>query len=111
MLYTMLKNSKIKKTSCPDINAIAWKTKIFKFENSSFENIINYLNGCYHTNMIIKNESLKKCLVTASFDNQSIESVLNVLKATLDIQVEKMDEMIEISGKGCRNDKREEMSN
>jgi transmembrane sensor len=106
-----VKNSKIKKTSYPDVNAIAWKTKIFKFENSTFENMINYLNGCYNTNIIIKSESLKQCMVTVSFDNQSIESVLNVLKATLDIQVEKKDDMIEISGNGCRNDKKEEISN
>jgi transmembrane sensor len=99
-------NTKIEKSTNPDINTIAWKTKIFKFENTTFENIISMLNVCYNSNIIIKNDNLKKCIVTVSLDNQSIESILKVLKATLDIQIEQKEKLIEISGNGCENEKK-----
>lgn len=99
--------SKIKKDTNLDTNSIAWKTKNFVFEEASFERIINTLNTCYNSQIIITNEKLKKCLVTVSFNNQSIESVLKVLSATLDIQIEKKDKIIEISGNACGNEKKE----
>jgi len=99
--------SRIVRSTSPDINEIAWKTKNFVFEEATFEQLVNKLNSCYNSEIIIKDESLKKCLVTVSFNNQSIESILKVLSATLDIQIEKKDKVIEISGNACETEKKE----
>ncbi len=97
-------SSKISKLVSPDINSISWKTKIFNFENATLEQIIQTLNICYHSNIVIKNTKLSHCSLTVSFNNQSIESILKVLEATIDIQVEKKDNAIEINGNGCGNE-------
>jgi hypothetical protein len=43
--------------------------------------------------------------MTATFDKQSLEAVLNVLKATLDLQVTNTGAGIELSGHGCNQGK------
>ncbi len=100
-------NSRIIKSVNPETNTIAWKTKVFVFEEATFEQIINTLNDGYGSQIIIMNEDLKKCLITVTFNNQSIESVLKVFSATLDIQVENKGKIIEISGNACGNEKKE----
>jgi ferric-dicitrate binding protein FerR (iron transport regulator) len=55
----------------------------------------------YHSDIKLNDEQLKNCRVTTSFDNQSLEEVLIVLKATLDLTIQKTGPAIIISGKGC----------
>lgn len=92
---------KINKSNNRDTNYLAWKTKIFNFEEATLEHIIETLNQCYNSNIIIKDNNIKQCTVTVSFSNQSIESILKVLKATLEIQVEQKNNVFEITGNGC----------
>jgi ferric-dicitrate binding protein FerR (iron transport regulator) len=56
----------------------------------------------YHTSVRISDDRLSVCRITTTFDKQSLESVLNVLKATLDLQIRNTGAGIEISGHGCR---------
>jgi hypothetical protein len=42
------------------------------------------------------------CRVTATFNGQSLQSVMEVLKITLDLQVKEKGKNLEISGKACK---------
>ena len=70
-----------------DLNFLSWKTRQLVFENNSLEEIILTLNKIYHSNILITGDSLKKNRVTASFSNQSLDAILNVLAATLDMDI------------------------
>jgi ferric-dicitrate binding protein FerR (iron transport regulator) len=84
-----------------DRNFIAWKTRSIIFENDSLSIIAKTLSNVYHKNIIVQNPKLNRCTVTTRFDNKDLQTVLNVLKSTLDIIIEEKDGTIYIKGKGC----------
>jgi len=85
----------------PDENYMAWKTRKISFTDQSLEMVVATLNRVYHKSISIRPGELNNCRLTATFDHQSLESVLNVLKTTLDITINNIDTGIELSGKGC----------
>ncbi|MCK4663423.1 MAG: FecR domain-containing protein [Bacteroidales bacterium] len=93
-------NTLIKSTN-KDNNYLSWKTKRMSFKNEKLLDIINTLNKTYNSNIIIKTEAIKNCRVTATFDNQSLDAVLEILKSTLDLEIEKTDTSIILSGEEC----------
>jgi len=85
-----------------DANYMAWKTHKISFNNEPLNSVAATLSKVYQANVRLGNTSLAGCRLTATFDNQSLESVLNVLKATLDVDIRNSGSLVEISGKGCR---------
>jgi transmembrane sensor len=93
---------KISKSSNDNENFLSWKTKIFIFNDDPMNEIIRSLNKVYHANIKLSNKSISNCRITATFDNQSLESILNVLKSTVNLTIRNNGSEIEISGDGCR---------
>ena len=83
-------------------NYMAWKTKKMVFNDEKLADIIQVLNKVYLSDIRLKNNNMADCRVTASFDNQSLDAVLNVLKATVDLNINKTGSSIELSGNGCK---------
>ena len=85
-----------------DANYMAWKTRRISFNNDALNTVAATLCKVYQANIRLTNPLLANCRLTATFDNQSLESVLNVLKATLDLDIRNSGSLVDISGKGCR---------
>ena len=90
------------KTINEDENYLAWKTKKMIFTDEPLTEIVQTLNKVYHSNIQLKNNNIANCKITATFDNQSLDAVLNVIEATVDVKIDKTSEKIEISGIGCK---------
>jgi transmembrane sensor len=86
----------------PNENYLAWKTGKLVFTATPLYRIVEMLNKAYHADIRITDSRIADCLVTASFDNQPLESVLKVLQATLHIRISEENGIIGISGDGCR---------
>lgn len=84
-----------------DPNFLSWKTKKFTFDDIPLQDVVAILNNAYNEQILLKEEAIIQCPVTVSFDGQSLESILEILKATLNLTVQKTSEGIEISGQGC----------
>jgi ferric-dicitrate binding protein FerR (iron transport regulator) len=95
-------NGNILKSENEDPNYIAWKTRRLVFNEEPLSEIIRILNKVYHADVRLKGNQLDACTVTATFDNQPLESVLRVLEATLDLQVTHSGSTVELSGNGCK---------
>ncbi len=94
-------DNKLIKVVNGDVNFMSWKTKILSFKNKKLVNVIEKINETYHTNIKINSPEINNCRITAQFDNKSVDAVLNILQATLDLEVDKKDTEIIISGKSC----------
>lgn len=70
-----------------DRNYLAWKTKSFIFTDQTLSDVTAALNKVYGSEIIIPTDSLKKARITTTFNEQSLEAILNVLSATLDLEV------------------------
>lgn len=86
-----------------DPNLLAWKTGHFTFNNTPLNEALSSLSEQYNVSFRMMNPALVDCRLTATFDQQPVESVLEVIKATLDLQIRKNKETWEIDGKGCSN--------
>jgi transmembrane sensor len=89
------------KTVNEDENYLAWKTKKLIFTDEPLNEIVKTLNKVYRSNIQLKSNNISNCRITATFDNQSLDAVLNVIEATVDVNVDKTADMIQLSGKGC----------
>lgn len=98
----VIHNHNITISTNTDANYMAWKTHRITFNNEPLNAVAATLSKVYQVDVHLQNPSLASCRLTATFDNQSLESVLNVLKATLDVDIRNSGSLVEISGKGCR---------
>ncbi len=91
----------VQKRQNDDRNFISWKTRLIVFDNDSLSLISKTLSNVYHKNFVIQNPKLNHCPITTTFENKDLQTVLNVLKSTLDITIKEEDDAIYIMGKGC----------
>ena len=97
----MKEQEKISKSSNDDENFLAWKTRIFVFNDDTLRDIVRTLNKVYHADIRLADSGVSNCRITATFNKQSLESILNVLKSTVNLTVKTKGPVIEISGEGC----------
>ena len=80
-----------------DRNYLAWKTRNFVFEDQTLLDVCRQLGKVYQTEIIIASDSLKDARITTTFKDQSLDAILNVLSATLDLDVRKSNGQIILS--------------
>jgi transmembrane sensor len=94
-------NKSIEITVNGDPNFLAWKTRTLIFNNDRLDKVAALIGKVYHTQVTLAEPGLAKCTLTATFSNQSLESVIKVVEATLGITSRKTATGIEFSGKSC----------
>lgn len=98
------KHNEIRKTENYDENYLSWKTKIFNFNNQKLEDIFLYLEAVYDIKFEFINPELKKCRQSVSFEDQSIDEILNVLRATFDqLSFKRNKNTVFVDGDACNS--------
>lgn len=95
------KKRKLRQAVNTDNNHLAWKTKELIFENTPFIEVIDAINNAYNTNIVIRSPKAEQCKITSTFTNKSLDAILAIFENTLDIQIERTDDLIIIKGEGC----------
>ncbi len=83
------KGNSIEKSVNTDVNYMAFKTRRLVFEDHLLSDVVETLNKVYLSKICIKDKAIANSKLTATFDNQSLDAVLKVIKTTLDIHVVK----------------------
>ncbi len=83
--YSSLTNS-ITESVNNDLNFLAWKTNLLQFEDAPFVTVKRDLEKYYGIEFAADQKPVRR--LTASFDNQSLEEVIEVISVTLDIKIE-----------------------
>jgi ferric-dicitrate binding protein FerR (iron transport regulator) len=91
----------IAKSANDDPNFLAWKTKKLIFDDKTLAYIVSTLNNVYHVNIKIENQETANCRMTATFNNQSLNEVLEVITLALDIKKTGPKDGIILKGDGC----------
>ena len=87
-----------------DLNAVSYATKNFIFSDESLASIINYLGKAYSKKIVLRNPAIGRCKMTSSFNNKSIEYILDVIATTLDVKYTINGDIIYLEGgehEGC----------
>jgi len=84
-----------------DLNFMAWNTRKLVFTENDLRTVVETLNRTYQVNITLPANIPASCVVTVTFDHQSLESVLNVLKTTLNLEYKMNGNQVEILSAGC----------
>ena len=85
----------------PHPNKLSWKTRELFFEGSTLLEVTELVNRVYGASLVIMNSELAACPITVTFRNQSLDAIINVLEMTLDLQVTRVGDEIQLDGEGC----------
>lgn len=88
------------KTLLTDTNALSYKTKIFVFENASLVSAVQKLNEVYESKILLS-ENLQSCHITATFKNETIDSIIDVIAETMKLKVKKENGTLLLEGESC----------
>jgi len=69
-----------------DLNIISWKTNILVFNETSLDEVMVVVGKKYGVNFHMDNSELSRLKLTATFDNESLDSVLEVLSLVHKLQ-------------------------
>ncbi len=93
--------NKLVKTNYLDVNNFAWRTNNLVFKNSELPYVINTLNRVYRQSITLEGNYLNECRLNANFKNQDFEHILETIKTTLNLEINKHNNGYIISGAGC----------
>ena len=100
LIYNKRTKEKLKQQFSPR-KITAWKNGELIFENESMATVAKSLENWYNVNIHFDNKRIKNCRVKAMFKNESIDSVLTILKVIGGFDYSITGDKIIIKGKGC----------
>ncbi|SMD38025.1 FecR family protein [Reichenbachiella faecimaris] len=90
------------KSTIENYNYLAWKTKLIEFNNEELSSVLETLREVYSVKIVVSNEKIYDCHMSAKFDNQPVESVLEILSRTFNLDLTKSGKNeFFLSGEGC----------
>lgn len=88
-------------TEYMNLNFLSWRTKTLEFNDIPMNKVIDDISEYFDIEIDSKNEAILSCNLTSSFTEPTLEEVLGVISATLDLNVQKNATGYHIEGKGC----------
>ncbi len=81
-----------------------WRIKKLEFRNTSLDGVVKALNEYYHADLSFENESIRDCQFTATFQDDSLNTILDILTTTFHLGIEEGDSGKILTGTGCGNE-------
>ncbi len=98
---TNSKGELIKKKNM-DPNFMSWKTESLIFEDTPMKKVVEDIKKLYQVDLLLDDESFGQCPLTAVFEKESLEKVLETLSLLFTIEVRAEGATAyRLSGKGC----------
>lgn len=89
-------------SASPELNnSDFWRTGVLTYENAKLEDVVNDLNKQFAETLGISSESLGECRFTSTFENPSLEEVVEIIAASMNLTYEKTSSGYVLSGAGC----------
>jgi transmembrane sensor len=77
-------------------NSNSWLTNVLTFEDMPLNEVCKQLSKYYHVNIVLVDKQKSANKFNATFDHSSLDEVLNVLKATYQIEIIKEKNSVKI---------------
>ena len=95
------RSRKVSKTEVDSQDDKAWIEGKLIFNNDSWDQIAKTLERNYDTALIFKNEQIRNCHLTATFQENTLKEVLDLIKMTEEFSYRTEQKSIVITGKAC----------
>lgn len=84
-----------------DQNMLAWKTNRLNFRNADMNYVASTLEHTFGKEIRFDAGEFKNCRLTVNFNNQSLETILEVIKETFGITITNQGNAYMLNGPGC----------
>lgn len=84
-------------------NPISYTNRVFVFHNTRLSEVIQQLSSVYSVNITINSQTIKNCTITVTFENETIDLILNIVTETLNLNLIKTNDGYSIEGETCTN--------
>ena len=74
---------------------------IMNFEDTRMAEVIRRIEGKYEVRIVPEDQTLKNCLITADFTDESLERTLDMISQALNIHYDRTRREIILRGAGC----------
>ncbi len=81
-----------------------WVNRKLIFEETKLSLVFELLRIHYSSKIEIQNENILDCLLSATFNDETVDQILAVIAISFDLKVEKVEGKFIIKGKGCENE-------
>jgi transmembrane sensor len=81
---------------------IEWKDNVLAFEKTALSEVVLQLEDWYGVDIELQSKALEDCRITARYESESLENVLESFKFMLKGSYTLEGKKVKISGKGCR---------
>ncbi|MEM9855863.1 MAG: FecR domain-containing protein [Bacteroidota bacterium] len=85
-----------------DDNQLYWKTGVMIFDHDSLGKVFQTLSEEFKTTIRVENEEILSCDITATFKRQSLDTIIEVIKSTHQLNSYIDNGQIIITGNGCQ---------
>ncbi|HBF89402.1 MAG TPA: hypothetical protein DDX39_12240 [Bacteroidales bacterium] len=82
----------LEKIETANENEIFWTSKKLTFDKTNLREVVKTLETCYGTKIEITNQNIENRHLSATFNNQNIDSVLAIIKTSLNLKISKQNE-------------------
>ncbi len=80
---------------------LGWREGKFVFESSPLQRVLPILSRKFDVEFVLENENINQCQLTAVFDNENLETILDVISFANDIDYDFQGRKIILNGPGC----------
>ncbi len=81
--------------------SLYWLDKKLEFKKTELYVVVETLSKVFNVEIILANELIKFCPLDAPFENMSLDEILDVIKLSFNLEIEKNENQIILSGDGC----------
>ncbi|MEM7110340.1 MAG: FecR domain-containing protein [Bacteroidota bacterium] len=85
-----------------DDNHLYWKTGVMIFDQDSLGRVFQTLSEEFKTPIRVDNQAILSCNITATFKKQSLDTIIEVIKSTHQLDSYRDQGQIIITGNGCQ---------
>lgn len=84
-----------------DHSTMFWLTNTLVFKKTPLYQVVDILNQQFEKNIQIEDDAIRNCRLTTTFENLELESILEIITSTFNIEVEASNNKIILKGEAC----------
>jgi transmembrane sensor len=82
-------------------NVLAYRDQKFHFDQTPLKTVLQQIQSAYHVEISLTNQALLSCPLSARFEGQSLDRVVDILVETFNLSLEKQGNTIILKGGSC----------
>ena len=94
-------NGLLEKTENNNQNFQAWQTGNLVFQNTTMEKVFQDIGNAYNVRFEIENPAFTSCTLTARYEQEDLQSILNTLEVLFNTSFNQQQETILVNGGSC----------